>query len=104
MKILGKDFRIMQIVSLALYYGIARHLPESQNMLMGGVSRRIRFMLCRRIFKYCGKNVNIEKGACFGSGRLVELGDNSGLGINSMVPSDICIGKDVMMGANCDYN
>ena len=58
-------------------------------------------MLCRRIFKYCGKNVNIEKGACFGSGRLVELGDNSGLGINSMVPSDICIGKDVMMGANC---
>ena len=101
MKILGKDFSIMQIISLALYYGIARHLPKSQNILMGGVSRRIRFMLCRRIFKYCGKNVNIEKGACFGSGRLVELGDNSGLGINSMVPSDICIGKDVMMGANC---
>lgn len=101
MKILGKDFRIIQIISLALYYGIARHLPKSQNMLMGGLSRRIRFMLCRQIFKYCGKNVNIERGACFGSGRLVELGDNSGLGINSMVPSDICIGKDVMMGANC---
>lgn len=38
MKILGKDFRIMQIISLALYYGIARHLPKSQNMLMGGKS------------------------------------------------------------------
>lgn len=36
MKIIGKDFRIMQIISLALYYGIARHLPKSQNMLMGG--------------------------------------------------------------------
>lgn len=102
MKLLGKNFRIIQIVSLALYYGFARHLPKSQNMLMGGgVSRQIRYVLCRQIFKYCGKNVNIEKGACFGSGRLVELGDNSGLGINCMVPSDIYIGKDVMMGANC---
>ena len=36
MKFLGKDFRIMQIIALALYYGIARHLPKSQNMLMGG--------------------------------------------------------------------
>ncbi len=43
----------------------------------------------------------MEHGACFGSGRLVELGDNSGLGINCMVPSDIMIGKDVMMGPNC---
>lgn len=36
MKLLGKDFRITQIVCLALYYGFARHLPKSQNMLMGG--------------------------------------------------------------------
>lgn len=43
----------------------------------------------------------MEHGACFGSGRMVELGDNSGLGINCMVPSDIKIGKDVMMGPNC---
>lgn len=101
MKILGKDFRIMQIISLAIYYGIARHLPCSDNMWLGGVSRRIRALLCKNIFKYCGKNVNVEHGACFGSGRMVELGDNSGLGINCMVPSDIKIGKDVMMGPNC---
>lgn len=67
----------------------------------GGVNSKIRAMLCRRIFKSCGRNVNIERGACFGSGRLVELGDNSGLGINCMVPSDIKIGRDVMMGPNC---
>lgn len=36
MKLLGKDFRIMQIISLALYYGIARHLPGSDNMWLGG--------------------------------------------------------------------
>ena len=69
--------------------------------MVGGVSRRIRALLCKNIFKYCGRNVNVEHGACFGSGRMVELGDNSGLGINCMVPSDIKIGKDVMMGPNC---
>lgn len=57
--------------------------------------------MCKRIFKSCGINVNIERGACFGSGRLVEIGNNSGLGINSMVPSDIKIGNDVMIGPNC---
>lgn len=101
MKLLGKDFRIMQIFSLALYYGFARHLPSSDSILLGGVGRRIRGMLCKRIFKHCGANVNIERGACFGSGRLVELGDNSGLGINCIVPSNIKIGNDVMMGPNC---
>lgn len=101
MKVFGKDFTIVQIVSLALFYGFARHLPSSQNKLMGGVSRKVRAMLCRHIFKCCGKNVNVEHGACFGSGRLVELGDNSGLGINCLVPSDIKIGRDVMMGPNC---
>ena len=36
MKVFGKDFTIVQIVSLALFYGFARHLPSSQNKLMGG--------------------------------------------------------------------
>ena len=101
MKLKGIEFSILQVTSLLLYYGIARHLPYSDNMLLGGVSRKIRARLCKNIFKFCGNNVNVEHGACFGSGRLVELGDNSGLGINCMVPSDIMIGKDVMMGPNC---
>lgn len=101
MKLLGKDFSLAQLISLALYYGIARHLPKSDNLLVGGVSMKCRGFLCKRIFKYCGENVNVERGACFGSGRLVELGDNSGLGINCQVPSDIKIGKNVMMGPNC---
>ena len=66
-----------------------------------GGSREIRARLCKNIFKFCGNNVNVEHVACFGSGRLVELGDNSGLGINCMNPSDIMIGKDIMMGPNC---
>ena len=101
MRILGQNFRITQMLCLMLYYGFARHLPGSDTILLGGVSRRFRAVLCKRIFKYCGKNVNIERGACFGSGRLVELGDYSGLGINCIVPSDVKIGNNVMMGPNC---
>jgi maltose O-acetyltransferase len=42
--------------------------------------------------------VNVEHGAYFGSGGLVEIGDNSGLGVDCHVPVDIRIGSDVMMG------
>lgn len=71
MKIKGIEFSILQIVSLSLYYGFARHMPCSDNMWLGGVSRRIRARLCKNIFKYCGRNINVEHGACFGSGRMV---------------------------------
>ncbi len=67
----------------------------------GAVCKAIRLFLCKRIFKYCGKNVNIERKAYFGSGLEIEIGDESGLGINSTVPSNTIIGKYVMMGPNC---
>ena len=67
----------------------------------GGVGKRLRYFACKRIFKKCGKNVNIERLAKFGSGLDIEIGDNSGLGINCFVPSNTIIGNDVMMGPNC---
>lgn len=36
MKLLGKDFSLVQLISLALYYGVARHLPKSDNLLVEG--------------------------------------------------------------------
>jgi maltose O-acetyltransferase len=42
--------------------------------------------------------VNVEHGAYFGSGHLVEIGNNSGIGVSCHVPADIRIGNDVMMG------
>jgi maltose O-acetyltransferase len=57
-------------------------------------------MCVKRIFKSCGKNVNIERGASFGKGFDLEIGDNSGLGRYCHVPSNIKIGKDVMMAPN----
>lgn len=57
-------------------------------------------MLCCNIFDYCGNNVNIQKGARFGSGHI-RIGDNSGLGVNCSIPDGSVIGRNVMMGPNC---
>ena len=43
----------------------------------------------------------MEKGASFGSGLHIRIGDNSGLGINCTIPDGSVIGKDVMMAPNC---
>lgn len=56
---------------------------------------------CSHIFEYCGKNVNVEKGAKFGSGHKVRIGDNSGIGVNCVIPNGSHIGNNVMMGPNC---
>lgn len=101
MKILGKKIRLKTLMCLVLYYGIAYWLPSSYCVFGGTIFKRIRAFLCKHIFMYCGKDVNIERKANFGTGIGVCLGDESGLGINCVVPSDIKIGKWVMMGPNC---
>ena len=57
-----------------------------------------RAMAGKRLFRYCGKNVNIEQGANFYTGWEIEVGDYSSLGLNCMIPYDLKVGKDVMMG------
>ncbi len=84
-----------------LYYHFAIHLPESYSRPFGKISMRIRYGLCKRIFKKIGSGVNIEHGANFGKGDQIEIGDYSGLGINCVVPNGSIIGKNVMMGPNC---
>jgi maltose O-acetyltransferase len=68
---------------------------------LGPISKRLRYLCCKQIFKFCGVNVNIERNASFGKGFDLEIGDNSGIGIKCTVPSDIKIGKHVMMAPNC---
>lgn len=58
-------------------------------------------MLVKHIFAKCGHNVNVERRANFGYGDKIEIGDNSGIGINASIPRDTIIGDNVMMGPNC---
>jgi maltose O-acetyltransferase len=90
--------RITGLIAAVLYFGLARHLPVSYSPLSLGLTKPFRALLCRFVFKKCGKNVNVERGAWFGYN--LEIGDNSGLGINSQLYTGggIVIGDNVMMG------
>lgn len=85
---------------LVFYYVVLIRLPHSTVPLFGPWCERFKEFFGRRIFKFCGKNVNIGKGARFGNGRDIEIGDNSGIGMHAKVPNNIKIGNDVMMGVN----
>lgn len=77
-------------------YTFARHLPESYKINLG--QKKIRAFCGKCLLAKCGKNVNIEKNAEFAYS--VELGDNSGLGINCRISGKTLIGNNVMMGPN----
>ena len=87
---------------LIFYYLFVQYLPANRTKLGRLLhTQQIRYYCCKHIFNQIGNNVNIERKANFGYGTELEIGDNSGLGINSIVPSNIKIGKNVMMGPNC---
>jgi maltose O-acetyltransferase len=81
------------------YYGIAQHLPASYRFQpLGKFSKMCRAMACKRLFRICGEHVNVEKGANFYTGWEIEVGDYSSLGIDCMIPYNLKVGRDVMMG------
>ena len=86
---------------LILYYAFARYLPASHLRYIGKTSKYIRYKVCKNIFLKCGKNVNVERLAYFGTGKNLVIGDNSGLGVNCKLHNNSIIGKNVNMGPNC---
>lgn len=88
--------KIKKLLCLVVYYGFARYLPASTSPLTHW-TRGIRRFVCYPIFDYCGKNVNIERGANFSMGGI-SIGSGSGLGINCAVHGPLKIGDNVMMG------
>ncbi|MCK4788980.1 MAG: glycosyltransferase [Desulfobacteraceae bacterium] len=76
---------------------VARRSPSSAHKF-GLWAWPVRRFICRRIFKYAGKKINVEKGAYFGDGSEIEIGDYSGIGVNCQTYGPIKIGNDVMMG------
>jgi maltose O-acetyltransferase len=95
------DFSFKQAFALLVYKCFLIWLPDSTTPFVGKICRKIRYICCRNIFLYCGKNVNIERSANFGSGFRLKIGNNSGIGINCTVPGNIVIGENVMMAPDC---
>ena len=89
----------MRYFWLFLYLMFLKHLPATDGRYpLAALIRRWRSSVGKHLFDSCGVNVNIEKGANFGFGRGISLGNNSGLGINCKVRGPLVIGNDVMMG------
>lgn len=85
----------MKIAYKIIYKYIAKNMPESNSQLSFG-AKKIRRYLTNKIVKKCGENVNIEKGAYYLEN--LEIGNNSGVGINCMILGKVKIGDNVMMG------
>ena len=101
MKIKGANFSFSQLVCLFLYYSIATYLPNSYSLFGGVIFNAFRVFLCKRIFKKCGKIRTINRKVFFGSGRNIEMGDESGIGANTEIPSDTIIGNHVILSRRC---
>lgn len=83
----------------AFYYGFAQHLPASYRFQpLGKFAKWCRTISCKRLFRVCGQRINVERGANFYTGWEIELGDDSSLGVDCMIPYNLKVGKDVMMG------
>lgn len=75
-----------------LYKITAKWLPISQR---SSLSKKWRGFFAKRIASKFGKNVNIERNAVFTPG--IEIGNNSGIGIDCEVYGPVTIGDNVMM-------
>lgn len=85
-----------KLVCLGLYYILARRLPDVP-MPGAWVGQTLRRLLAQQIFEKCGAHVRINRGANFGTGARIHLGENSSISIDCWVASDTQIGDDVMM-------
>jgi maltose O-acetyltransferase len=87
---------ITKFLTLVFYLLIFKHLPATNNQYLR-FPKKIRYMAARKLFDYCGENVNVEKGANFGTGKGISIGSNSGLGVNCHVRGPLKMGENVMM-------
>lgn len=90
--------KICRFIALAAYYGFGRYFPRFPNHRTG---KKMRGSLCHFIFRKSGKNINVERMAYFGTGKNIELGSNSGIGIRAQIwgvdVGELIVGDNVMM-------
>lgn len=89
--------RIEQKIVLMLYYMVFRKLPY-QPLPGYRLGNTLRSWCARKLFKKCGANIVIKSMAYFGTGKNIEIGDYSQLGINCKVEEDLVLGDYVLMG------
>lgn len=92
---MAADNKLLKSLGLLLYFLILKRLPQT-SYPGGKIVKAVRYFCCKGLFKACGIGVVIEPNA-FIPFHKVEIGDNSGIGLNARLGA-VKIGNDVMMG------
>jgi maltose O-acetyltransferase len=87
---------VIRGVCWLLYYGFAQFLPLSYRPL-GRLWKALRGVLVRGMATSAGRRINIESRVEIGSGRLLRIGSDSGIGPRSQI-GEITIGNGVIIG------
>ena len=77
-----------------LYNLVASKLPRSNASINIG-QKKLRYVCAQHLVRRIGENVNVERGAKLQG--QIEIGDNSGLGIDCDINGPVIIGNNVMM-------
>ena len=77
---------------------ICNILPQNGSPINLG-QKSIRGFFAKLYLDKCGDNINIQKNARFS--HTCHIGNNSGIGQNSVLYGKVCIGDNVMMGTEC---
>ena len=91
---------VVRLAAYVFYKCIAQFLPQPPRLF--GLGKWLRGLACRPLLLSCGRNVNIERLADIGFHPTVRIGDNSGIGVRSVV-THADIGNDVMMAPEFVY-
>ncbi len=89
--------RILKYTALFFYYTFVIFLPATNNRYFR-LPRTIRRVLAKFIFEGIGLNVIIEKGANFGTGKDIIIGDNVGIGVKAYIRGPLTLKGNIMMG------
>jgi len=91
---------VRRYAAAVVYWSFAIRLPWSPRP-GGRAAKQIRWWLGRQMLDECGRDVSLEKGAWFGSGKGIRVGDRSVIGLDCLVIGPLVLGEDVMMGPRC---
>jgi maltose O-acetyltransferase len=88
-----------KVFFILLYDFLAKHLPFSYSRYNFGQLHLRRWIL-KNLASKVGSNVNLERKVWILNWKNLEIGNNSGIGMNSRL-GNVRIGNDVMMGPEC---
>ena len=90
----------MRLIRLLLYYGLLRYLPDGYDHRSFRIFDFLRSKVSGGLFRSHGKDINVHRGAYFGQGRSIRIGDHSNIGVSCHIAGrgGVEIGDHVLMG------